>query len=664
MKLVVRWTIGACAAFALALAGPSPAAPLRFSITEGSARNAFFQDGPVAAHINLISRPRTRLLVAFPAGDSGVGLWFAGAGAAADWGPVTQVRGMEAPGGALRGVSAVVTSRARRLEVQQAVLGGVRSLRDYDDSGAMPAAIAAPLEVRGDTVTWARPRLDGAPGYRLSLQVLSGRMERTSGGGVGFAAPARGPLRLRLEALTGEPPLTPIPAGDLLTPEAAKDARLAQALAFLTYREKMLAGSWRFDTYFGRDTLLSVRLLSSALSPDATEAALASVLARVNAAGEVAHEEAIGDFAILQHKAAGGPATDAPIYDYRPIDGAYLLAPVLAHYLLDMPAGRPRAAAFLARPGVREALARNAAWVLDQAAPFAAHPDAKALIALKPGALVGEWRDSLEGLGGGRYPYDVDAVLVPAALDSIARLAQAGMLADPALAARAGAMAKVWTSAAPPLFDVAVPAGDAAADAAAYARSLGVEGGRAMAAASAEPLRFHALALDANGRPIPVLHSDEGFALLFLDPPPEQLEREVTALMRPFPAGLMTDVGMVVADAAYASAALQPKFGPDHYHGAVVWSWQQALFIAGLDRQLGRSGLPASTRTILTAARKRLWTAVKAASAERNAELWSWSFQKGHYSIEPFGQRGADKTESDAAQLWSTVYLGLKQPVR
>ena len=65
-------------------------------------------------------------------------------------------------------------------------------------------------------------------------------------------------------------------------------------LRFLSYREKFLAGSWRFNTYFGRDTLMSLRLLMPALQPPAIEAGLNSVLARLADDGEVAHEEGIG----------------------------------------------------------------------------------------------------------------------------------------------------------------------------------------------------------------------------------------------------------------------------------------------------------------------------------------------------------------------------------
>jgi hypothetical protein len=42
--------------------------------------------------------------------------------------------------------------------------------------------------------------------------------------------------------------------------------------------------------------------------------------------------------------------------------------------------------------------------------------------------------------------------------------------------------------------------------------------------------------------------------------------------------------------------------------------------------------------------------------------LWSWSHSGGRYRVEPFGRPGADADESNAAQLWSTVYLGLEPP--
>src|SRR5207302_10202639 len=56
------------------------------------------------------------------------------------------------------------------------------------------------------------------------------------------------------------------PGPQLLNDSAGSDAAARDTLTFLAYREKLLAGSWRFDTYFGRDTLMAVRLLMPVLS--------------------------------------------------------------------------------------------------------------------------------------------------------------------------------------------------------------------------------------------------------------------------------------------------------------------------------------------------------------------------------------------------------------
>jgi hypothetical protein len=124
----------------------------------------------------------------------------------------------------------------------------------------------------------------------------------------------------------------------------------------------------------------------------------------------------------------------------------------------------------------------------------------------------------------------------------------------------------------------------------------------------------------------------------------------------------MTDAGMLVANPAFASTALQATFTNHNYHGAVVWSWQQALFASGLERQLGRKDLPQPVREHLLAAQQTLWRAIRATRSMSNSELWSWRFEGGHYRVAPFGASGTDVDESNAAQLWSTVYLAVKAP--
>jgi hypothetical protein len=221
-------------------------------------------------------------------------------------------------------------------------------------------------------------------------------------------------------------------------------------------------------------------------------------------------------------------------------------------------------------------------------------------------------------------------------------------------------MAQIWRAKAPRLFDVSLPREAAARAIRDYAAAQGIAATPAIETLGQAELRFHAIALDASGAPIPVMHSDEGFALLFTEPDAEAVDRAVTVLMRPFPAGLMTEVGLLVANPAFAAPAVQARLSRNAYHGTVVWSWQQALFAAGLARQLGRSDLPGPVRADLARAQSVLWTAIDATRSMNNSELWSWSFRDSHYRVAPFGAAAADADESNAAQLWSTVYLAVR----
>lgn len=663
----------ACPLPVIAVAGAAPS-PLAFSVRQGRIFNEFLREGPIAAHLVLRAGPEPRILIAFPAGNSGVGLWFARQAGGAAWnvrGALQPVRARDAKGRPLYGITAQASLADRELDLHQAVLSSIRVLRDYQSNGTLPPGIAVAPAVKGQTFTWSRERLDGAVSYRLTIEVLDGRVS-----GRRILAGSDGRIGLRITGLTGETPLVPLAGPQLLRQPSVGRPATRDTLAFLAYREKFLAGSWRFDTYFGRDTLMSLRLLMPVLSPTAVEDGLDSVLARLSPQGEVAHEEDIGEQAVLDHLRADGSRSAAPVYDYKMIDENYLLAPVAAEWLL-APGSRARSSAFLAtavggpqeRHGSRgAALVRNLRFVAQSAVAFAQAPAVSHLIGLKPGVPVGDWRDSETGLGGGHYPYDVNAALVPAALEATARLEASGLLApyagasDRALFARAAQMATVWRERARPLFEVTIGHSVAANAIEIYADSVGVPAEPAVDAIGPGPLRFHALALAASGEPIPVMHSDEGFLLLFEDPKPRDLDRIVSILMRPFPAGLMTGVGMVVANPVFCAAGLQSEFTRNAYHGTVVWSWQQALFAAGLERQLERPDLPGPVRADLIRAQRVLWSAIEATRSMQNAELWSWSYEAGHYQLRPFGSAAADADESNAAQLWSTVYLAVRPP--
>ncbi|MGZ5183300.1 MAG: hypothetical protein ACXWC2_22705, partial [Ramlibacter sp.] len=348
--------------FVHAAAPAAPAAPktaagaselLQFEIDEPGVENHFYRRGGVAAHLLASSGPAPRLIVAFPAGNTGMGLWFKADGKPASLGLVkgTRVEGIERAGG-MRGVRAHLQSDAASLDVGAAVLGNVRTLRDYVTSGGkmLPPEVANQV-THGRDLAFRRTSVEGRHHLELRLQPEHGtRLVERDGRSV-LVAGKDGKVSVLVTALIDYQPLTPFAMAELLNAGAADRPRDRQALAFLASKENFSAGSWRFLTYFGRDTLLSTQMLMPALQPGAVEAGLGSVLERLSPQGVVAHEDAIGEFAVLEHrKAAHPPANlEAPIRDYKMVDGDFLLAPVLASYLLDSPQGRARAAAFLAR---------------------------------------------------------------------------------------------------------------------------------------------------------------------------------------------------------------------------------------------------------------------------------------------------------------------------
>src|SRR6202021_717348 len=250
MKLRLFSRLALMMGVALAVAPPplvaDPASGQRqsFDIDEGLNLNSFLREGPVAVHLLLRSGTDPRILIAFPAGNSGVGLWFSHGAQPVSWtliGRPQPVTIKDERGRSLYGMTAEANvTGAAALSIKQAVLSSVRVLRDYQAQGTFPAEVAE------------KPRLQALPN------------------------------------------------------DGAAGATARNSLTFLSYREKFLAGSWRFNTYFGRDTLMSVRLLMPVLAPEAVEAGLGAVLTRLSAQGEVAHEEDIGEFAVLDHLRATG----------------------------------------------------------------------------------------------------------------------------------------------------------------------------------------------------------------------------------------------------------------------------------------------------------------------------------------------------------------------
>ena len=106
--------------------------------------------------------------------------------------------------------------------------------------------------------------------------------------------------------------------------------------------------------------------LRPALSAPATATALGAVLTRLNAAGEVAHEESIGEYAILQRLQQGGAPTDTALNDYRvdiPVADVQRFDVILARLLDGQPmAVREKGPLFVMYPFADHAELRNAVY--------------------------------------------------------------------------------------------------------------------------------------------------------------------------------------------------------------------------------------------------------------------------------------------------------------
>jgi hypothetical protein len=171
---------------------------------------------------------------------------------------------------------------------------------------------------------------------------------------------------------------------------------------------------------------------------------------------------------------------------------------------------------------------------------------------------------------------------------------------------------------------------------------------------------FDALSLDAAGRPIRVMNSDDVLILLDETLPPAELSERLQKYEHPYPAGLMTPVGMVVANGSHSGRAGDDKmFGPDKYHGAVMWGWPELVLDVGLARQLRvrKDPLPPDLVHRVEAVRAQLAAARKAAGPLARAELRSWRKDGDRVVALPFGAESGSVTEANPVQLWSTLEL-------
>ncbi|KAJ6005592.1 hypothetical protein N7451_003536 [Penicillium sp. IBT 35674x] len=433
------------------------------------------------------------------------------------------------------------------------------------------------------------------------------------------------------------------------------------ALSFLSYSEKLLAGAWRFLTYFGRDSMISALLLEPVLSTGngtAMEAVLGAVLERVNRSdGSVCHEETIGN---------------AMVCTYGMIDPDYYLPVLMQRYFLDNPVGQKRASVFFnTMAGSINAANQNLTWgqlalinaerIMRLTAPFAQNQTKHNLIHLKQGQVVGQWRDSEFGIGGGRIPFDVNTALAPAALRSIASLARGGIYKNKQWSQLADQYAQIWEDNTLQFFEVTIPQSEAQILVKSYKNASSFTGPDQSSAIDSD-LTFYSISLDGynNLSKVNVMHTDDCFRHYLLNTTDntqlsKSLNATATNIRRTFPAGLMTDVGMLIANPAFGGDPVYASnWTTGAYHGTVVWSWQLAMMAKGLELQMGRCevtanfSVPSAKKRVVPvpdfctdnsifdnvkAAYNALWDSIELNNDQLSTEMWSWVYSNGKFQV-------------------------------
>lgn len=677
-----------------------------------------------------------RLIIAWPAGNSGISIFFKpqhGENGTLRIELVNSTIGnplggvylndtvSEFPYVGVEGVLAFNTST----EISVAILGSIRNIRDFTEGPSLLSPLIQDAvnisTFNGPGVQINRMWLDNTTTTNFTMQPWENSESRIA---IGNETVSFGAGFYNFSASFNYPQLKQLTPQQVLKKESSDLIKEKEAetlsLSFFSYTEKLLAGGWRFLTYFGRDTMIAGLLLEPVLSignNSATEAIIGAVLERMNRTdGSVCHEETIGDYATFLNLQKNITSTAAG-FTYPMIDTDYYLPILMERYFNSSP---NRIEPLLSRQaGGIDVENLNLIWgnlsyigaqkIMNLTQAFEDTQTVENLIRLKENELVGQWRDSTYGLANGRIPFDVNCALVPAALYAIANLANmAGVYPNNSVTQNwttvAAARAKVWEDQTLQFFEYNITTDDAVALLEEYTNKSTFYDGPTHADSvsnysSSGVVVDYALAINSTSSPekIRISHTDTAFRLFLLNSTNDEqlttfINATANAILRPFPAGLTTPLGAVVANPAYSGDdVVIANFTNAAYHGTVIWSWQLALMAKGFERQLerctksnssststGESVKPPgfckdqSVYTALTRAYNHLWDVIEANSERLQSEVWSWTYSKtgnssdGEYKFSPLGVLPpppgvSGGTESDIRQLWSLSFLAVER---
>ncbi|MCD4785575.1 MAG: hypothetical protein K8T10_17270 [Candidatus Eremiobacteraeota bacterium] len=730
-----------------------------FFIREGLSSNYFFSSKDFTSHVMLTDGQNGRIYVSFPVGNSGMAMRL-------DPGDESS-KGMKfsyigeprefSRGKNDNGVSFKVKANKNRVVISDVHLDSIRFIRDLKapdavknrwndkrkfldltdipENGYLNPSISVERRGKNEVITITRKTLDRKNTFYTELRIPDEMEAKVENGKLTIESKEGGPVKFGVASSIDYKPLTPYTEDDLLNnkasiyreklkktdPQKAKRfGEALQGLSFLSYHEKFLAGSWRFLTYFGRDTMMSLMMLRDSVDTKVYESAMQSVLDGLSPEGAVAHEEDIGSQAIAQRVSeynqlrAEGKNNEAaevkkhlsdPIYDYKMIDDDYMLPHTVGNYISDDSIAKSRKLAFLNKTNQQgeknvDALLKNFDYALKKAERYTETGDPKDLIRIAHDESVGDWRDSNPGLGWGVYPCSVNVDFVADSLSSVRDVIDSGVysrgeLQEIASKHNLGFIRKALES--PEVMDKNIKAWHGARDHYKVDMSPDQVRGklkdymenylpdsdekdfhlntkiddkvtvRDFVYGNKTPdnlkdgLSFYALSLDKDGKPVEVMNSDAGFRLFNGNPSPEEIRGILKTIDLPYPLGLAGSSGIFVANPVFASnKSLRKTLDRNGYHGTVVWSWHMALMEKGLMKQIKRFQERPGHEKLAKDMFKSLSNLRKMeqnAGDLVNSELWTYKIDNGKMKPIAYGAEAASESESNPVQLWSTVGL-------
>ncbi|QRW12614.1 dynein alpha chain, flagellar outer arm [Ceratobasidium sp. AG-Ba] len=640
------------------------------SVTAGGYDNYFYRSNLTAATL-VLTNPNSvsvqtpnRMIVAHPAGNSGSLTYWLPYDNTNQNLTVTlepgSLRSAIGPNG-LHGLQGTLLFSSNA-ELGTTQIGSVRQVRDYVEGGGLSQSLFnfTVTQVDQSVVWFSRLWLNESVltfdngltiseryGYELRFQAENGtRFEVTPSTNGTFTPPTVRVIiptdssslgRVSWSAQVNEtnipsPSVNQIFASDADATNNASLADVREQFAFLT----------------------SARVISSS----AIETVIGAAIERVNYTdGHVAHEETIGDYATFVNINSGHPERGNSVFlDYKMKDTHYLILPQLLTWALyngtvdnaTITRFLDTRAALQSNYTYRELLDRNVQYVMNTSRAFAQDPsDYRNLARIEPGVPVGNWRDSNPGIGWGIYPFDVNTALQPAALHAIADLAALGVLAS-GLETIAREWGDIWEREAPKFFRSVVGVGDAESRLVNYVQQTNLSTDLLYGNGSLNDTSSTLSNITMTPKNVTIY----GLSLLENGTSVRDLISAVLDALQPFPRGLLTNIGQLVANPAYdPNVTKTTELSRAAYHGTVSWSWQTSLMALGVRRVVDScqrqnpAGLLAAGLQkpewcgdsellgALIRAQDNLGKAVAGSGPQVYSEVWSWTYDNAGNSM-------------------------------